>query len=212
MIQHMSHLHLVAVKNVWPIACGVCSSAVDLWVHIDKYSTLKDDTVACATAYTFNQDVNGRFDTLVSCFTSMGFSEQCSTLTAHFSATNAALCASVCIPDLSGNIVLNEASPTCALGPCLSCSVNFTVDYNLIGGRTLQGSGILEQIARPCSTLYPVNLDPCQGALATMAPTGAPQSASKPTGTTSAATSARIGDVALLGLAMAAWSRVLLFL
>ena len=158
-------------------ACGVCSSAADLWVHIQRLNTLEDDTVACATAYTFNQNLNGRFDTLVSCFTAMGFSEQCSVLAAHYSATNAGDCANVCIPDTSGNIVLNEAPPACALGPCLSCSANFTVAFDIIGGRTLQGSGIVERIARPCSSIYPVNHDPCIGANSTiLPPTSAPTS------------------------------------
>ena len=80
------------------LACGVCSSARDLGARIKTYDTLPSESIKCAFSYTFSKD----FPALVSCFSALGFTEACSTLWAHYVATNAKTCAMECLPGESG--------------------------------------------------------------------------------------------------------------
>jgi hypothetical protein len=124
-----------------------------------------------------SQDLENRFDTMVKCFSSLGFSSDCSLLWAHRGAANAPLCAAICFADLS----YNGDPPTCNLAPCLACALPFQEDYDRIGGRTYSGSGITESIGRPCSQFFRVTHDPCVGAIVTIPPTQAPTITAMPT-------------------------------
>ena len=107
----------------------------------------------------------------------MGFSPDCSVLWAHRGAANAVKCAVTCINDLS----YNSEPPACTLGPCLVCALPFQQDYDRIGGRTYQGSGITEAVARATSEFFRVTHDPCIGAIVTIPPTQAPTITAMPT-------------------------------
>lgn len=143
-------------------ACGVCSSAQDLWIRIRDLGDLQSNSVVCATTYTLSS-ASDRFDTLVQCFANMGFTTPCATLWAHLSAVTTAQCATLCIPDGNGYTKLNEDPPTCELAPCLDCSKEFQADFDAIAGRTLYNSGITERIVRPCDVFSRIEHDPCVG-------------------------------------------------
>lgn len=130
--------------------CGVCSSAHDFYVRIAIYETLETDSLICATSYSLSQDTENRFGKLVQCFEDMGFSKDCARLWAHSAAVNAIGCINECFPDSTGTTKLNEAAPFCELAPCLSCSVDNQAEFDVLAGRTLQNSGITEDIIRPC--------------------------------------------------------------
>jgi hypothetical protein len=144
--------------------CGVCSNAHDFAVRLMPIN-FQSLSIECGFLFA----TGGNFSTLVSCFqTKLGLGTQCATLWAHFTATNSAKCASFCIPDSSGNVVLNEGPPTCPLGPCLNCSVSFAQDFNYYGGvwKSPSNAGINDMIADPCSQFTRVTThDPCLGAL-----------------------------------------------
>ena len=143
--------------------CGVCSNANDLSVRMKHINDLQSYTVACAVYYVLSGSSSDRFAELEKCLIKeIGFTQPCVELWAHYSATNAALCASNCAPGASGEVELNGAAPECALSSCLQCSANrFQDTFNALSGRTLANSGITEAIARPCSSFFPVNHDPC---------------------------------------------------
>ena len=143
-------------------ACGVCSSAQDYWIRIRDLGALQANSVVCATAYTLSS-ASDRFETLVQCFANMGFTTPCATLWAHFSAANTVKCATLCLPDGTGYVQLNEDPPTCELAPCLACSEAFQADFDALAGRTLYNSGITENIIRPCDVFAHVDHDPCVG-------------------------------------------------
>lgn len=128
--------------------------------HINDLQSI---TLLCAVFYAFSGSSSDRFTTLVQCISKdTGFTSQCGELWAHYSATNAALCASDCMAGASGNVTLNGAAPECALSSCLQCSADkFQDTFNALSGRTLAKSGITEAIARPCSSFFPVDHDPC---------------------------------------------------
>jgi hypothetical protein len=152
-------------------ACGTCSSAQDFGVVITHIDTLQDETLLCSTLYTLNPQLDERFATLQECFYKLGFSESCGTLWAHFSAANVALCTESCFPDpTTGEVVLNGPPPTCSLESCLTCSLPFQLEMSDIAGFTMPGAGIREDIARPCSTFFRVEHDPCVGASSTPVP------------------------------------------
>jgi hypothetical protein len=126
--------------------------------------SLELDSLLCATSYVFGP-VDTRFDALVNCYTALGFTDDCSTLWAHYGATNAVECADVCIPDPStGQSLIHGDPPECAAQPCLTCTRVLQDDFNDIAGRTMWRSGITERIVLQCGDIYPVDHgDPCVG-------------------------------------------------
>jgi len=138
--------------------CGVCSTAQDFGVRIQTYGTLEAEAIKCTISYVFTQD----FPALVECFETVGFTTACSTLWAHFGATNSKLCADDCAP--TGNeVVLNGPAPDCAPSPCLACQGRFRTVFDQLLGMQFQLAGITERIPVPCSEFYPVVHDPCVG-------------------------------------------------
>lgn len=108
-------------------ACGVCSNAQDLAVRMSTITTLQTQTITCATQFAFG----GTFERLIECYETLGFTNQCATLWAHFSASNAELCAGSCAGQTS---TLFGDPPLCELGPCLSCSESFQADFDDLAG------------------------------------------------------------------------------
>jgi hypothetical protein len=159
------------------LACGVCSSAQDFSIWLQRATSIDEDSVLCVTRYTLNPNLDTRFNTMIGCFAALGFSPECSLLWAHRGGANAAKCAAICLNDLT----YNGEPPTCTLGPCLVCSVEFQQDYDRIGGRTYSGSGITEVIPRATSEFFRVTHDPCVGAVETIPPTQAPTITAMPT-------------------------------
>lgn len=124
-----------------------------------KYKeTFQATALTCATSFFFNSD----FDALIGCYAALGLSTPCSTLWAHYAATNTIQCASVCISN-DGNTPLNLDPPTCELADCLSCAAGFQADFDNLAGRTFQNSGITEAIARACTSFSRVDHDFCVG-------------------------------------------------
>jgi hypothetical protein len=164
------------------IACGVCSSTQDFWARIKTLDTLETDSVICATSFTLSRAAD-RFETLIGCYTELGFTDSCATLWAHLSAAISIQCSAFCIPDgTTGLVLVNGPSPTCELAACLTCTEAFQADFYAIAGRILYNSGITERIARPCDVFHSVEHDPCVGTTEnghvgavgpTMAPDGA---------------------------------------
>jgi len=140
-------------------ACGVCSTAQDIGARMKTYGTLEAETIKCAVSYTFSK----YFPALVSCFSALGFTESCSTLWAHFAATNGRKCALQCIAGKSGVTELNGPAPECAPSACLECQKDFRDDFDKLAGIEMQNAGITERIARKCSDFHRVIHDPCIG-------------------------------------------------
>ncbi len=136
--------------------CGVCSSAQDWSRRIALRDRMANIGIVCGTDYF----LGGTFEGLINCYQEEGYTAECSTLWAHFTATNGMLCASVCIttkPPFNGD------PPQCPLNECLTCGEPFQATFDLISGRTSKNSGFTEPIARNCSEFYPVVHDPCPG-------------------------------------------------
>jgi len=140
-------------------ACGVCSTAQDFGARIKNVGTMEVESIKCATSYTFTRD----FSTLLSCYQNLGFTDNCSTLWAHFVATNGSKCALPCFPDASGVTQLNGPAPACEPSACLICQNNFRADFDRIAGIEFPNAGITERIAASCSSFYRAIHDPCLG-------------------------------------------------
>jgi hypothetical protein len=139
-------------------ACGVCSTAQDFGARYK--GGLESAAIVCATSYVFSKD----FDELLSCFSDLGFTQECSILWAHAGATNGAKCALQCLPDSeTGLTLLNGDPPECEIQACLTCQGDFRVDFDAIAGLGSYNAGITERIARDCDLFYRVTHDPCVG-------------------------------------------------
>jgi hypothetical protein len=137
---------------------------------------------------------------MTKCFVDLGFSPDCSLLWAHRSAANALDCAAICFADFT----YNGPPPTCTLGTCLACALPFQEDYDVIGGRSYAGSGITENVARPCSAFFPVVHDPCVGAQALTGTAGTAMPTTmiekEDSGVKNGVTHAMLGVVGMVGL------------
>jgi hypothetical protein len=140
-------------------ACGVCSTAQDFGARIKNVGVMEIESIKCGTSYTFSRD----FAALTSCYQNLGFTDSCSTLWAHFVATNGSNCAFQCLPDGSGETKLNGPAPACEPSECLACQKNFRADFDKIAGIEFPKAGITERIASPCSSFARVIHDPCLG-------------------------------------------------
>jgi hypothetical protein len=135
--------------------CGVCSSAQDWSISIVRRDEMFKVAYSCGTIYY----TGGKsFDRLVTCFQYAGFTKDCATLWAHYSATSGELCVNEC---LGGDSQLNGDPPECALGECGACGEQFKPEFDIISGRTTSNSGFTEPLAHSCSDFYPVIHDPC---------------------------------------------------
>ncbi len=122
--------------------------------------SLPSDAVLCGTDYVLG---NGNFDKLQTCFENLGFTSACALLWAHYTATSGLVCSTTCIVGLNFS---NFPPPTCELAPCLNCSSEFATESTLLGGIgiSVSNAGIIEAVARPCSSFTRVTYDPCVGA------------------------------------------------
>ena len=129
---------------------------------MDTLEGFESRTVVCATAWLGSRN----FGNLVDCFTGMGFTQGCSTLWAHYTLLNALLCAAVCLPDSSTNLVKLIEGPDCAYTNCVKCAAE---DYPLneilddLSGHTVLGGAIVDRKPLPCSEYTPLVYDPCGG-------------------------------------------------
>jgi len=139
-------------------ACGVCSSAQDFGARIKSYGTLETESIICATSFTFSQD----FAKLNSCYSALGFTDDCAALWAHFAATNGRTCAFDCFPTADG-IILNGPAPECEPSTCLECQEDFRENFDDIAGIKFNKAGITERITQGCDSFYRVMHDPCVG-------------------------------------------------
>jgi len=139
-------------------ACGVCSSAQDFGARIKSYGTLETESIKCATSFTFSQD----FAKLNSCYSDLGFTEDCAALWSHFAATNGKTCAFDCFPTADG-IILNGPAPECKPSTCLECQEDFRDNFDDIAGMRFNKAGITERITQSCDSFYRVMHDPCVG-------------------------------------------------
>ena len=164
--------------------CGVCSSAQDWSRRIALRDRMADIGFLCGIGFF----TGGTFEEVIQCYQNEGFSQGCSTLWAHFTATNGLICATLCI---NTEPSFNGEPPQCALNECLECGELFRQEFDFIAGRTSASSGVTEPIARNCSQFYPVVHDPCpgqEGAPPTSAPTTTTSDAASHLGTPGALT------------------------
>lgn len=161
-IQNFPSTNDAMMSNAAPLhqgACGVCSTAQDFGARIKNIGTIEIESVKCGTSYTFSRD----FNALVSCYQSLGFTDNCSTLWAHFVATNSRNCAFQCLPGASGVTELNGPAPACEASACLSCQKDFRADFDKIAGLEFSKAGITERIAHRCNDFSRFIHDPCLG-------------------------------------------------
>ena len=125
---------------------------------IDDFET---DTLICGVSYLLNQDIETRFDALVDCAIQAGLSDACALLWAHYGASIVSACSESC--NAGTGAETNGAAPECALAACPACATPWNQNFAKLSGRTLEGSGISEKTAKPCSSFYPVNHDACVG-------------------------------------------------
>ncbi|GKY96833.1 hypothetical protein MPSEU_000642500 [Mayamaea pseudoterrestris] len=159
-------------------ACGVCSNAQDLAVRMSTLDSLQSASITCATQFAFG----GTFSSLVSCYETVGFTDQCASLWANFAAANAQLCAGDCAGQTSN---LFGDPPLCELGSCLSCSKDFQAEFDELAGlyKSPYNAGFNVDIAYPCSSFTRIaTLDPCSsgGAVVATEPTISPSPTSEP--------------------------------
>jgi hypothetical protein len=138
--------------------CGVCSNLEDFTMRMMNAANFQATTVLCSVSYTINRD----FNDLVACFRErLGLTEECGKLWAHYSDTNAGVCAEACASNINGEGNLTGSPPECALSECLQFSNStFQADFDILSGRTWAHSGITEQIARPCNGFFRVVHNP----------------------------------------------------
>lgn len=145
--------------------CGVCSNANDLAVRMETIDQMSSIASFCGTAYATDTNFATRFDKLIACFRNPGFSAPCARHWAHFTATNAALCAVQCVSDVGGTFF--GPPPACELGDCLSCSRDsFEHEFNAFAGvyKSPYNAGFVDEIAYSCDLFFPTEgLDPCFG-------------------------------------------------
>ena len=136
-------------------ACGVCSSAQDLATRMKTVDTFRQDIAACQTQGGQN------FTELQTCIEEVGFTSHCANLWAHFAATEPEVCADKC-QGIDFDAPFNGPPPGCDLPECFQCTAVFIGDdLEQLAGRTMPNSGIVENVARPCTSFYPVVHDPC---------------------------------------------------
>ena len=138
-------------------ACGTCSSLQDLSVYMEFGAGLSDYAGDCG--------IRGRVDAAdgVQCFQEMGFTYACS-LTWYY---NTKLVAAECLQYCAIYQVLgrppNGPPPQCPLARCLECDEKTAGPiFEQYAGRTRRNSGLLSNIARPCSSIIDLeHSDPC---------------------------------------------------
>mmetsp|Transcript_19578 Transcript_19578/g.45586 ORF Transcript_19578/g.45586 Transcript_19578/m.45586 type:complete len:269 (+) Transcript_19578:219-1025(+) len=184
-------------------ACGVCSNANDMAVRTGV--DLQEESILCGVQYSLSGASN-RFDELVSCFTNpetVGFTDPCGRLWAHYSATNSYLCNAACASGFEGNVEVNKPPPMCALSDCIACGFSqFGLVMDDIQGFTRFRSGLLEDIIHPCNKTVPLVHDPCPG-IQLIVPTAAPSPTSSPSGASHLSTKATTVMLIVVGVLVA---------
>jgi hypothetical protein len=138
-------------------SCGVCSTAQDLSRRMALRHRMVSIGALCVAQYYLTGKI---FDKLIQCIQDNGFTYECSKLWAHYTATSVELCSNECLiiqPPYNGE------PPECEHHQCLTCTSQYIVDFERLGGRTQRKSGITEEVAWNCSEFYPVVHDPCPG-------------------------------------------------
>ena len=184
--------------------CGVCSDMEDFTMRMMNGDDFQTTAVLCAVSYTLDRN----FNELIACYQDkLGLTEECGKLWAHYSATNAGLCADACASNVNNEGNLTGPPPECALSECLQCSNStFQADFNLLSGGTWAHSGITERIARPCNDFFPVDHDPCAGNATIVAPNRTMPPTTEPTSGGKSGMSARIPvAAALLAFLIVGW-------
>jgi hypothetical protein len=118
-------------------------------------------------------DYDTRFETLIECFTKVGFTLPCALLWAHFSAVTGEKCADVCAAVATNNLSVVEGPPFCELTSCTACSAELMDStLNRLAGiwKLAENAGFNAETPSNCSTFHSFDLNPCQGAPSTSAP------------------------------------------
>eukprot|EP00540_Astrosyne_radiata_P017432 CAMPEP_0116833406 /NCGR_PEP_ID=MMETSP0418-20121206/6418_1 /TAXON_ID=1158023 /ORGANISM="Astrosyne radiata, Strain 13vi08-1A" /LENGTH=356 /DNA_ID=CAMNT_0004462851 /DNA_START=32 /DNA_END=1102 /DNA_ORIENTATION=- len=148
--------------------CGVCSNANDVGLRGSEID-FQQEILLCSLDYSLSGSNPNRFQALIDCMSdptkSIGFSEPCARLWAHYSALNFFLCSEPCASGLTGTISFNGPPPKCEPSDCRQCTIDLIQDiFDDLSGFTMNGAGFLEDIVYPCDEYYPIFHDPCIGA------------------------------------------------
>jgi hypothetical protein len=143
-------------------ACGVCSSAEDIWAKMETLDNISPRLTFCAVNYLTSRDFQG----MVDCVYDLGYSQPCSFMWTHYTIAGALLCASECLPDANNNVVGNLDPPECEYSDCIKCTTDSFDDehYGFTGYSGLNGGVVDRSPSHNCSLYQPVMYDPCVGA------------------------------------------------
>jgi hypothetical protein len=176
----------------------------DFAMRLMNTDTFQTNAVLCSTSYVLKRDFNG----LVKCYMEkLGLTDECAKLWAHYSATNAGMCANACASSTDNVGNLTGPPPECALSECLQCSNStFQADFDILLGGTWAQRGLTERIARPCNDFFRVDHDPCLGNATIVEPNCTMPPTSEPTSGGKSGMSARIPvAAALLAFLVVGW-------
>ncbi len=193
-------MHIVSLLSSVS-ACGVCSTAHDLWTRMATIDDFETDTLLCGVSYLLNPDKTNRFDTLVACAERVGLSPECALLWAHYGAAIISECSSECNAGTGSET--NGPPPECALAPCVECPLAWNENFPKLSGRTMEGSGINEGTAKLCSRFSNIEHDPCVGAT-----TGSELELSPTTVPTSSGLDSSVGLILHFSVAFITWSAI----
>ena len=166
--------------------CGVCSSAADFAAYVESLKRQQSSLLLCGVSFNLSREPN-RFDILIDCLSSsdrLGYSRPCSTQWAFATAAFVDECSSKCEFQADGLVLLNNKTlPGCPFTECWACAENVFQTVSVrYSGRSLQNSGIIEDIVRPCADFSNIVHDACPGTNLTDIPTPAPTTSSTATG------------------------------
>ena len=137
------------------IACGTCSSTVDLAIYIEE-PDLQAKGKECGVLALSNESA------AVECYQEVGFTESCAATWLYDTINTRENCLSICLSYLSEPPNLNQTQ--CPLNDCILCNELISGPYfKRYAGRTRRGSGLLSNIIRNCSelTLDVTPMNPC---------------------------------------------------
>jgi len=104
------------------------------------------------------------------CFKALGFTDGCASIWL-FNVLNTFQtedCRQLCLAYLQSGDPPNGDPPECTIAPCLQCDEQYSGPTFLkYAGRTRRNSGLLSNVARPCSDLVRIDQrNPCNNGLA----------------------------------------------
>ncbi|KAL7573343.1 hypothetical protein ACA910_011705 [Epithemia clementina (nom. ined.)] len=136
--------------------CGACSTTQDLSVYMESLDLTTLGT-RCGTKATLGSYKQG-----VQCFESLGFTSPCADIWTDNARNTAQQCGALCAASDLIDEPANGPAPTCRLSDCLQCDESKSGPiFKQFAGRTRRRSGLLSAIARPCSSLYPIQHQVC---------------------------------------------------